>query len=254
MIGKDRGDVAPAVDGPPVNGLSAEGSAVAGTPAGMPPAPSRPATLPGVRERRVRPSQLALAVALIVVGALGTTTLVAAASADGEYLALGRDVDFGARLTEDDLVTVRVADAPGIEPIAAADLDRVVGAYAAMRLARGTLLTPAQVTTEPVPAVGENVVGITLRGDRLPATRPRPGDAVLLVATPERHSGEVDLAASPTTWPATVTAVAGSGSSGFLGGGGSDTVTLDVALPAADGPTVATLAAADRIVVVLGAA
>ena len=206
----------------------------------------------GPRERRMRFGHLALAVALIVVGALGTTALVAAASADGEYLALRRDVDFGAQLTEADLVAVRLTDSPGIDPIAASDIDRVVGTYATMRLARGSLLTPAQITAAPVPGVGEHVVGITLRGDRLPARHPRPGDPVLLVATPERAAGGAEPTGPPRTWTATVTAVAGGDGSGFLGGnGGSGTVTVDVAVPAADGPAVATLAAADRIVVVL---
>jgi hypothetical protein len=214
--------------------------------------PAQPVAAPsGPRERRLRLGHTALAVALIVVGALGTTTLVAAASADGEYLALSRDVDFGARLTAEDLIPVRLSTAPGLDPVAARDLHRVVGAYATMRLARGTLLTPAQVTAEPVPGPGEHVVGITLRGDRLPARHPRPGDPVLLVATPERSAG--DTTGTPQTWAATVTAVAGSGSGGFLSGAtATGTVTIDVALPAAHGPTVATLAAADRIVVILG--
>lgn len=212
---------------------------------------SRPvAAVTGPRERRVRLGHAALAVALMVVGALGTATLVGAASADGEYLALGRDVDYGDRLSEADLVTVRLTRSPGIDPVPASDLDRVVGAYATMRLARGSLLTPAQVTAEPVPGPGQNVVGITLGGDRLPAQHPRPGDPVLLVATPERSASATD-SGQPRTWPATVTAVGGEGSPGFLGAGGSGAVTVDVAVPAADAPLVATLAAADRIVLVL---
>jgi len=208
------------------------------------------AAVAGPRERRVRFGHAALAVALMVVGALGTATLVGAASADGEYLALGRDVDYGVRLTEADLVTVRLTRAPGIDPVPAAELHRVVGAYTTMRLARGSLLTPAQITTDPVPGPGQHVVGIILGGDRLPARHPRPGDPVLLVATPDRSATAAD-AGPPRTWRATVTAVAGDGSSGFLGASGSRAVTVDVAVPAADAPLVATLAAADRIVLVL---
>src|SRR5690606_8078986 len=119
------------------------------------------------------------------------------------------------------LVAVRLTRAPGIDPVPATELDRVVGAYATMRLARGSLLTPAQITTDPVPGPGQHVVGITLGGDRLPAQHPRPGDPVLLVATPDRSATAVD-AGPPRTWRATVTAVAGDGSPGFLGGGGRD--------------------------------
>jgi hypothetical protein len=203
----------------------------------------------------MRAGHLALAIALIVVGALGTAALVTAVAADGEYVALGRDVDYGAQLRAEDLVTVRMSTTPGLHPVAASDLDRVVGAYATMPLAAGTLLTPAQVTAEPVPGPGQHVVGITVRGDRLPAQRLRPGDPVLLVATSDRSSNSGDggdaVDHRPRTWHATVTAVAGGDGGGFLGGGGSGSVTLDVAVPASDGPTVATLAAANRLVVVL---
>jgi hypothetical protein len=205
----------------------------------------------GPRERRLRAGHLALAVALIVLGALGTTALVAAVAADGEYLALSRDVDFGTQLRAEDFVTVQISNAPGLDPIAASELDRIVGAYATMPLAAGTLLTPAQVTADPIPGPGQNIVGITLRGDRLPARRPRPGDPILLVTIAERGGGAEQVTARPQTWQATVTAVAGADSSSFLGGGGGGSVTLDVAVPAADGPTVATLAAANRLVVVL---
>ncbi len=209
-------------------------------------APSGPA------ERRMRLGHLALAVALIAVGALGTTGLVTAVSADGEYLALAREVQYGAQISHADLITVRINRAPGLDPVPAKDIDRVVGAYATMRIAAGTLLTPAHLTPTPVPGPGYHVVGVTLRGDRLPARHPRPGEPVLLVATPDRSNltGETD--GPPQTWSATVTAVSGGDQGGFLGGsGGAGTVTLDVAVPADQAPTIATLAAANRLVVLL---
>src|SRR5690606_31376386 len=194
-----------------------------------------------------------LAVALVVVGALGTAALVTAASASGEYLALRRDVAFAAQLTADDLTVVRINAAPGLRPVPARDLDRVVGLYAAVPLSEGTLLTAAQLTDRPVPGPGQQVLGITLSGDRLPATRPDPGDRILLVATPAQGAvgGDDDPATAPPTWTATVVRVVGSGSGGLLGRGGTETVTLDVAVSAADGPTVATMAATDRLVVLL---
>lgn len=193
----------------------------------------------------MRVGHLSAAVALVVVGALGTAALVTAATADGTYLAVVDDVSPGAVISKSDLVTVRLGNPPELRPVAAGDLDRVVGYYATMPLAAGTLLTPAHVTSEPVPGPGQHVVGITLRGERLPAQRPQPGDAILLVATPERGGSEQDA----PTWPATVTRIAGQG--GGLLDGSSRTVTLDVAVPAAQGPQVARLAAANRLVVVL---
>jgi hypothetical protein len=194
----------------------------------------------------MRFGHLAAAVALIVVGALGTAALVTAATADDLYLAIRRDVPYGAMLTGDDLVETRIGNPPELRPVPATERHRVVGAYATMPLASGTLLTAAHVTAVPVPAPGQHVVGITLRGERLPAQHPRPGDRVLLVATTDRASGDSAL----PTWPATVTRIAGHGG-GLLDGSSARTVTLDVAVPAAHGPEVARLAAADRLVVVL---
>lgn len=223
---------------------------VAGPPTAPPSAPvAAPA---GPRERRLRFGHLALAVALIAVGALGAVALVTTVSASGEYLALQRDVEANARLVADDLTVVRVNAAPGLRPVAARDLDRVIGLYAAIPLSEGTLLTAAQVTDRPLPGPGEQVLGITLSADRLPATRPTPGARVLLVATPTRGAVASDEAqSSPATWSATVIRVVDSGSGSFLGRGGADTVTLDVAVAATDGPIVATMAATDRLVVVL---
>ncbi len=215
--------------------------------------PTAPVAAPaGPRERRLRFGHLALAVALMAVGALGTVALVTAVSTTGEYLALQRDMAANAELTADDLTVVRINTAPGLRPVAAKDLDRVVGLYAAIPLVEGTLLTAAQLTAQPLPGPGQQVLGITLGSDRLPATRPSPGDRVLLVATPARGSTASDESQDPPrTWPATVVQVVDAASGGFLGRGGTETVTLDVAVAATDGPIVATMAATDRLVVVL---
>ena len=135
--------------------------------------PTAPVAAPaGPRERRLRFGHLALAVALMAVGALGTVALVTAVSTTGEYLALQRDMAANAELTADDLTVVRINTAPGLRPVAAKDLDRVVGLYAAIPLVEGTLLTAAQLTAQPLPGPGQQVLGITLGSDRLPATRP----------------------------------------------------------------------------------
>lgn len=200
------------------------------------PAPRR------LRERRLRPLHAAAAVAVMVLGALGGGVAVMAASASGEYLALARDVPFGQQLTGADLVTVRVGAPPGLDPVPAADRDEVTGLSAAMPLVRGALLTSGMLTGQPVPA-GQHVVGITVRGDRLPTVRPVPGETVQLVAT------GTDTEAAVDTWDALVTAVSTS-DEGLLAPGRSGVVTLDVAVPATQAPAVARAAAAGELVVV----
>jgi hypothetical protein len=211
-------------------------------------APIAPVAAPvGPRERRVRFGHLALAIALVAVGALGTTTLVALVAADGAYLALARDVDYGAQITSDDLITVRISNPPGLEPVPASQANRVVGNYAAMPLAAGTLLTSAHVSGERHPGPGEVRLGITLRGERMPAQPIRAGQLLLLVETGgQGNSGPDGPPARPRTWDAVLVAVGGDGSGGLLGGG-SRTVTLDVVVTARDAPVIAGLAADNEL-------
>jgi len=205
-------------------------------------APRRP------RQRQVRTLHVVFAAGLMLAGALGSTALVSLASADGAYLALATDVDYAAQISDADVVTVRVEAPPGLDPVPASEREGVIGSFAATRLHAGTLLTPQMLTANPIPGPGEHVVGITVRGDRLPAQRPRPGDTVLLVHTTD------DEAAMPVarTWTATVTAVSAPGG-GLLQPGRSDFVTLDVVVAVVHGPAVAQAAAANELVVVRAA-
>jgi hypothetical protein len=217
------------------------------SPAAAPAAPV--AAPPGPRERRVRFGHLALAIALIVVGALGSATLVMLVSAEGTYLAVARDVEYGAQFTEADLTTVRISRSPGLKPVPASEIDRVVGNYATMPLAAGTLLTLAHVTgaDEREPGEGEVRLGITLPNDRMPARAVEPGHRVLLVETRGDRSPGGQPAPAPRTWEATVVGSSGAGSSGVFGGVRSRDTTLDVIVAAGDGPTIAALAAADSL-------
>jgi hypothetical protein len=202
----------------------------------------------GPRERRVRFGHLALAIALVVVGALGAATLVTVVSAKDEYLALARDVGYGAQLVREDLVVVRITSPPGLRPWPAGEIGRAVGNYATMPLVGGTLLTSAHVTNQRFPAAGEVRLGITLPGDRLPAQPVRPGNLVLLVDTGLDGPGGPAPAAAPRTWQGTVLQVADDGSGGsILGGGRSRETTIDVIVTARDAPTIATLAANNQL-------
>jgi len=220
------------------------------TPPLLQPTPTGPvAAPPGPRERRVRFGHLALAIALVVVGALGTATLVTLVSARGEYLALARDVAYGAELTRDDLVIVRISNPPGLDPWPASEIGRAVGNFATMPLAAGTLLTGAHVTNQRFPAAGEVRLGITLPSDRLPAQRVRAGNLVLLVDTGNPASPSDQAAPPPRTWQGTVLEVADDRSSSLLSGGRSDETTIDVIVSSQDAPTIATLAANNQLAV-----
>lgn len=215
-------------------------------------APAGPVAAPrGPRERRVRFGHLALAIALIVVGALGTATLVVAVTAEGTYLAAAREIAYGSQFTEADLVTVRLNRAPEISPVPADQIDRVVGNYATMRMAAGTLLVAGHVTDQQFPAAGEERVGITLPAERLPAVDLHAGDQVRLVDTTEEQAGagEEQAQRPPQSWQATVVSVQDAEGGNLLGGGGADETTIDIVVGANEAVLIARLAANDNLYV-----
>ncbi|MPZ25990.1 MAG: hypothetical protein GEV12_05955 [Micromonosporaceae bacterium] len=211
-------------------------------------APAGPVAAPhGPRERRIRFGHLALAIALVVVGALGTTALVTMVSATDKYLALARDVEYGAQITEADLTVVSISSPPGLDPWPASERNRAIGNVATMPLAKGTLLTAAHVTDQQLPAAGEVRLGITVPGERLPAQPVRSGNLILLVDTGQGSNGGTTNP-DPRTWQGTVLRVSDDGSGGgILGGGRAGDVTIDVVISAADAPMIAALAANDLL-------
>lgn len=213
--------------------------------------PTGPVAAPhGPRERRIRFGHLALAIALIVVGALGTAALVTTVAAGGSYLALAQDVEYGAQITEADLVEVQIASPPALEAVPASSRSHVLQLYAAIPLVKGSLLNPNQLTNKPPPGPNQRVVGLTLRRERLPAELPSAGHEITLVASEDSNSND-EAPGAPRTFPATVTGVSGDESDSLFQSS-SRTVTIDVAVSTTDAPTVAVLAADDRISIVLG--
>lgn len=196
----------------------------------MPAAPHR------VDQRRVHRGWVAAGVLLIVLSALGSAALFRALGPSQEYLAVAAEVPVGAQVQQRDLMVVRLHPAPGLQMVPAEAADDVVGGYATVTLSPGSLITPEQVTDEPVPAPGEQLVAITLSRHALPGGQLRAGDPVLLVATGQGSGDE------PATVAATVHQVAAAGR--------GDTVAVSVRVAEGDGPAVATLAAAGRLTVV----
>lgn len=191
-----------------------------------------------VRQRRMRPGLLGLAVLLIALGGLGSAFAVTSVRATGSYLAIARDVPVGTVLSADDLVTVQVAGGQAIQPVPASQLDQVIGLRAAVALVPGSLLTPAQLTNEPMIGPDQQQIALGLRAEQVPARRLNPGDKLLLVGTPGRNAGD----AAVTRFDATVIDVAADDRGGVI---------AYLAVAARDVPAVVVLAAENRIAVVL---
>lgn len=204
---------------------------------------SGPAEAPRlVRQRRIRRGWVGIGVLAIVLAALGSATLFRAIGPSQEYLALARDVPVGAQVTASDLRVVRLNASPGLSPVPLSEVDQVIGRYAAVPLVAGSLLTPEQLTAEPVPGPGEQLVAVTISRDRVPGGSLRAGDPILLVATGGSGSGSDDE--PPRTFPARVHDVRSAT------GRGSDLV-VSLLVDQRDGATIASLAASGRVAIVL---
>ncbi|MFC4089046.1 SAF domain-containing protein [Micromonospora sp. GCM10011541] len=207
-----------------------------GTPMDAPVAPPKV-----VRQRRVRPGLLGLAVLLIALGGLGAAFAVTSVRATGSYLAVARPVEVGRQLSAADLVAVQVSGGQGLAPVPARRLDEVVGLRAAVSLTPGTLLTRAQLTDDPLLGPGQQQIALGLEPSHVPARRLHPGDKVLLVSTPDANA-EGPARSGGTRFEATVIDTATPE---------NDDVVVYLALAVRDVPAVVVLATDDRIALVL---
>ncbi|GAB4048436.1 SAF domain-containing protein [Catellatospora paridis] len=206
--------------------------------------PAAPIPVPRTAPRRRSVAQGALAVLLIIVGALTAGYVAQRIGGTHDYLAMARPVGKGAQIKHDDLVVVRVNQAVGLRPIPAANAAQVIGKRAVMALVPGTLLTLDQVTETPVPAPGHQLIGIALGEDKMPsASRLAVGAQVLLVVVPVRSNTDGPDLVPPRTITATIVQLAAGSRSGQW--------VINVEVATVDAPTVAALAAGDRIVLVL---
>lgn len=196
-----------------------------------------------VRRRR-RPRLWATGVALVAVGGLGAAALVGQAGDRVEVLAVARPVPVGQLIAAEDLAVARVAADPALHPVPVSQRSQIVGRAAAVELRPGTLLTSEEITDAPVPATGEQLVGVAVRPGQLPARGVRPGDEVLLVPVPGDQSRADDAtAAAGDPIPARVVQTGSPDVDGVS--------TVDVVVSTAVGPRVAALASTGRVAVVL---
>ena len=133
------------------------------------------------KKNAVRVAVLALAVAMVVLGALGAAYLATSLGQTTAVIAVAREVPWGEQITAEDLVEARVSADPALDPIPFGDRDEVIGMVAATTLTPGSLLTREALTAQPLPPPGQQLVGIGVSTVQLPTTPLRPGDDVLLV-------------------------------------------------------------------------
>jgi hypothetical protein len=203
---------------------------------------SRAPVLPPPRRRR-RPALLALAVTMVVLGALGATYLATSLGQTSPVIALAREVPWGQAITAADLVEARISPDPALQPIPYGDRNQVIGMVAATTLTPGSLLTRDALTDQRLPAPGQQLVGVGVSTVQLPTTALRPGDDVLLVPVAAGNAPAATEAGAPGVVDATVVQTGPPGTDGRR--------VVDVLVAAADGPDVAARAAAGLVAIVV---
>lgn len=211
---------------------------------------AQPASAPRiVRQRRRRPGLIALSVALIAAGGLSGALLFTASGQRTAVLVVARDVPVGAAITDADLAPASLALDPAVKAVPVARKGDVVGQRAAVGLKAGALLSPGQVTAVSLIKAGEQLVGVALKPSQLPASRLAPGQKVLIVSTPDPNQGaaaggKTVEPAAPKTVAATVVAVG-------LPAPATGVVVVDVAVPVAEGPSLAARVATGAVALIL---
>jgi hypothetical protein len=120
------------------------------------------------RERK--PALAALAVLLILGGALVSTSLVLSSGDTVSAIAMARDVQPGQQISRADLREVKVAENGGLQFVrwTPGNVTAVTKAYARVPLVKGSLLHTSQATGHSMLENGKVAVGLTLKPGQFP--------------------------------------------------------------------------------------
>lgn len=141
-----------------------------------------------VPPRERKPALAALAVLLILGGALATTLLVLRSGDRVSAVRITQQVGTGQLIPASALQEVQIAD-NGIDHVLWRYKDRVVTTYAAVTLLPGTLLTERMVTTASEElGPGKAIVGLALKAGQAPVGLAK-GDVVQVIYVPAAGRG-----------------------------------------------------------------
>ncbi|TDB86487.1 hypothetical protein [Actinomadura sp. 7K534] len=202
------------------------------------------------RERK--PALAALAVLLILGGALASAYLVMASGERVSAIRIAQPVAAGQQIPASALEEVQVGDT-GIQFISWSERAKVTRHVAAVRLVRGALLTNSMIVAENAPEDGRLVVGLALKPGQFPSGGVEVGRHVTLYAVGTGQNGG-PRAGTVLSADAIVIGIAGNGGSGGEFGGtrlSSDQTSIDVAVPPSDAPQVTQAASAGAVALAL---
>jgi len=141
-----------------------------------------------VPPRERKPALAALAVILILGGALVSAYLVMASGQRVNAVSIAQPVAAGQLIPASALKQVQIGNT-GIQFINWTERNKIVRSYAAVNLVPGTLLTNGMLAADTDAAKGRVVIGLALKPSQLPAGGLRLGDRVALYAVGTKDTG-----------------------------------------------------------------
>lgn len=201
------------------------------------------------RERK--PALAALAVLLILGGALASAYLVMASGERVSAVRISQPVAAGQQIPAGALEEVQVGDT-GIQYIAWSERAKVTRYFAAVPLVKGALLTNSMISPADGPAKGRLIVGLALKPGQFPSGGLETGKHVTLYAVGGGTNGG-PRAGTVLAQDAIVMGVGGgTGGSGFGGARlRSDQTSVDVAVLPADAALVTQAASGGTVALAL---
>ncbi|MGW8380241.1 hypothetical protein [Streptomyces sp. ODS28] len=176
------------------------------------------------RERK--PALAALAVLLVLLGALGTTLLVMRAGDREEAIVITKQVPRGQPVPESAIKSVMVAKDEGVNYVRWDQRSQLTKFRAATDLLPGTVMVGGMLSEDRGLNRGQVVVGLSLKAGQYPAGL-RAGDSVAAYrSSTTGSSGASAGAKEPITDSATVQSVSGGGEG--VGASGTKTVSVVV--------------------------
>jgi hypothetical protein len=202
------------------------------------PATPQPPRLPGRRN----PKWIALGIVALCLGGLLSYLIYARVATEIAVVAAAHTVYRGEVIDQGDLATITLRGGTLPQAIPAAQLADLVGKRAAFDLVEGSVILSTAVIEAAIPAEGRAIVGLRLAPGRAPGNLLLPSSRVRLIAMPAAADSSTTDKLAGTIFVGSVI------DQSQAADGTSVLVNIDVDAEAA--PTIAMLAAQDRVAIV----
>ena len=202
------------------------------------PVTPQPPRIPGRRN----PKWIALGIVALCLGGLLSYMIYARVASETAVVAAAHTVYRGETIEQGDLTTITLRGGSLPQTVPAARLADLVGKQAAYDLVEGSVIGSTAVVDHAIPSEGRAIVGLKLAPGRAPSNLLLPSSLVRLIAMPAAaDSSRVDKLEGSIFIGSVVDQAPGPDGTSIL-------VNVDVEAGAA--PTIAMLAAQDRIAIV----